>query len=1196
MKPCPSSQHDTGSTDRAIVDHVGTSAGHDSSHGSAHHGEHVHPHVVLCFMLTCIVMGIFTMYALSHIHRLHAVPFTVALFIEGICLGALHSATDGGLGSLSASLDMWLEIDPHLLLYAFLPALLFGDSMCMSWIEFRGCASQCLLLAGPGTVIGCALTGMFMMFVANLGWSSHICLAFGSILAATDPVAVVALLKEMGVDKTLTMQIMGESLMNDGVAIVIWTMFFQMSKGATYTIGEIILFFLQLAAGGVFMGGVFGIVTLYAIAKASDKLQHHDHLIQLALTLSCAYLSFFIGEAELHVSGVLACIFAALVLAKQAWPVFCSRDGVEHVWHAIEFIGNTLIFLLAGSIFGQLIVEKAGPSDWWLLIQTWAAMMVIRGTMLVVLYPILSRIGHGLSLKEMLVVWWGGLRGAVGLALALAMKKDPQVDPDTGDQILWLVCGAAGMTMLINAPTCGPLISYLKLSTPPEARERLVAKLRFASAKVTVQICNQMRQWPMFGDHWVDELSLKHYVSALRLRDTLLQQMLCTWNISQRNTTTTSEIAPFEVLGIYFEEWKKLVQSIKMDSHDQHHHKKKAALAPENNDVMTFGKVASNLAGGMKKVGNMVSRSASNVGGPNVGKEKSDGETRSLGMEHFGSGNNKKSSERSTRKSEGKKDRKSVKFGGGRKSTVAVDPNAPVLVHEKRRSRASVHGNLAARKSINDKRKSTIKAARKSNAVNADINLDNPEPPAAKVEAPEPPPIEAAVVIAPEKKKISVQVEPESYQRESIEVEEVSDLVTEKHSKESKASKRAYQSTVQIQSTTGVVASSPSARQTISAGRATVVNTASPWGVGNKNKMGCLEEGSDFDEDDDNDMPGERMKRDFLQNMHVLPPELVKEAFQEHYDQFDAEEILNEHSDKLSGKWQVDLKHGRDEQEMDGDMGTGKTTSKPSLKVEMYPNELKVERELFLSMLRSEYWAQMSAGRLPDNSTAGKKLLASVDAALDEARIALLDWNDIMNKIMLTAPPETISGKLVRRIKELWGDLNHLSAMGVGFKKYVPVRANGVTFDAFCPVCFVDAHLATQEKMADGGVLGRLTPARVHVLLESLSEVAQVWRFLDEHLTPEAIKTVRTKQLALSVLTKQRSVVTDWMTAGIVLPGEAEQLLECVHHDFEALEDDGPFSDDEEDSDDDDDWDAPQRQTVGAGDDDTMDNICERDY
>lgn len=260
-------------------------------------------------MFVGLSLGAVTQYILSQ--RFPSVPFTAVMLIEGILIAFIFELAKkhrGGLGELSASITMWSEIDPHLLLFAFVPALLFGDAMALDTHIFFKCLTQCLLLAGPGVLFGTFVTGACAKYILPYGWGWELSLIFGSILSATDPVAVVALLKSLGASPTLTMQITGESLLNDGTAIVVFNLFFNMYHDATkteyetYTATEIIIYFFRLALGGVAVGIAFGLVTVWFIQRASHKTKPEDSTTQLLLTLCCAYLSFYVGEEICEVS------------------------------------------------------------------------------------------------------------------------------------------------------------------------------------------------------------------------------------------------------------------------------------------------------------------------------------------------------------------------------------------------------------------------------------------------------------------------------------------------------------------------------------------------------------------------------------------------------------------------------------------------------------------------------------------------------------------------------------------------------------------------------------------------------------------------------------------------------------------------------------------------------------------------------
>lgn len=413
------------------------------------------------------------------------IPYTVLLFLVGVLMGYTyrHTKEDNYLGTLTYSIELWSTMDPHLMLFSFLPALLFGDSMGINWHDFKRTAAQCFLLAGPGVLLGTFFMYLPAKYVLPYGWELNECAAFASILAATDPVAVVGLLKEMGASRTLTMQIAGESLLNDGMAIVVWLVFYDLIDGKKFSTGGVIGSLFQLALGGIVFGVFIGIIALYWVAAASDKLNHSHHLIQVALTVTVAYLAFFIGENELKVSGVLSTLFAALVLGRTAWPLFCSQEGIEHVWHAIEFFGNTVLFVLTGVVF-ELAFESTEWKDLGWLMVLYVLAMVSRGLMILILYPFLNMVTHShaaqTSWKECLVMTWGGLRGAVGLALAMATKETlhQRGRQRVGDLMVFFVGGIAGLTLLINATTCGILLKKLGLTKPFMARTHLLKSLQ----------------------------------------------------------------------------------------------------------------------------------------------------------------------------------------------------------------------------------------------------------------------------------------------------------------------------------------------------------------------------------------------------------------------------------------------------------------------------------------------------------------------------------------------------------------------------------------------------------------------------------------------------------------------------------------------------------------------------------------------
>eukprot|EP00931_Biecheleriopsis_adriatica_P058425 TRINITY_DN34775_c0_g1_i1.p1 TRINITY_DN34775_c0_g1~~TRINITY_DN34775_c0_g1_i1.p1 ORF type:complete len:1179 (+),score=197.98 TRINITY_DN34775_c0_g1_i1:60-3596(+) len=456
--------------------------------------------------VVALLVGALT-YQFLH-HYAPWMPYTLAIMIEGFLMDALAyqsrpfpdlntflicPTTSAPLNmpqngveilpqmcnSMQLSMDMWASIDGHLLLFIFLPVLLFGDSFGLNAHLFQKTFWQSLLLACPGVLLGTAVGGVFAYYLLPYGWSLNLSMAFGAILAATDPVAVVALLKSVGASDVLTMQITGESLMNDGTAMVMFTLFFNMHMGwVDYDAASVIGFFAKMTIASPAMGVAIGLLGYWWMSSASQKHSHADSTIQTTVTVGIAFLAFYVSEWEIQMSGVLATISAGLVLAKYAWPIVADPGSLENVWHAFEYFGNTLIFFIAGVLTRRALwndVIQGADYGWCVL--TYVMMMALRAVMMVLCYPILKRLGYGTSLMDAGFMVWGGLRGAVGLALAVFVRSALiQVDPAAAGQIFFMVAGLAFLTLLVNATTSGPILRKTGMAGITDSKRKLLAQ------------------------------------------------------------------------------------------------------------------------------------------------------------------------------------------------------------------------------------------------------------------------------------------------------------------------------------------------------------------------------------------------------------------------------------------------------------------------------------------------------------------------------------------------------------------------------------------------------------------------------------------------------------------------------------------------------------------------------------------------
>jgi sodium/hydrogen exchanger 10/11 len=410
----------------------------------------------------------------------HKLPYTVVLFALGLLATLAHKAMESSMENLELvdrTYEMWMDIDSHLLIFTMLPVLLTGDAMSIDTSVAKRVFSQCIWLAGPGVCVGAFGTAIFLNLY--LGWDFLVCLTCGSILCATDPVAVVGLLKELGASPTLTVQIQGESLLNDGTAMVLFNVAYNMLKGEDHDAKSITIYMIYMVGCSWFLGMVIGAFFSSWIKAAGNRLEHHSNMIQISLTLCCAYGSFVLAEGVLGVSGVLSTVAAALMLADNIWVSVVNVSAMHEVWHTFEYIGNTLIFFLAGCLSGKSLWLIKGEDVLHLLV-IYVVLVVIRAIIMFASRPVLRLLSADrtpVSAADAAVMTWGGLRGAVGLALSITVMRDRaenNIDEDEANLVFFFTAGIAFLTLMINATTCPTLVNSLGIAKCPESKNKVL--------------------------------------------------------------------------------------------------------------------------------------------------------------------------------------------------------------------------------------------------------------------------------------------------------------------------------------------------------------------------------------------------------------------------------------------------------------------------------------------------------------------------------------------------------------------------------------------------------------------------------------------------------------------------------------------------------------------------------------------------
>ena len=394
-----------------------------------------------------------------------SIPYAVLLAAVGCALGGavgllIDGARQGLLGdTLRAFAGFGMTADAFL--YIFLPALLFETALNVDVRRLTDEIAPVLLLAVIGVLVSTAIVGLALWPIAG-GVPLVGCLLLGAILATTDPVAVVAIFRDIGAPRRLSTLVEGESLFNDAAAIALFTLLAAMLTGERET-GPLHAFeeFLRDFAGGLVFGYVAGRIACLLLPMLRDH-----RLAETTLTLAFAYLTFVLGERYVDVSGVVATVTAGLVVSSQGRRRLSpsSWDNLARSWEQIGFWATSLIFLLAAMAAPGLLAH-ADLNDLLLLGVVIAAAIAARALTLFGLLPLLSavRLAQKVETSQKLVILWGGMRGAVSLALALAATENAELPYEIRQFVGVLATGFVLFTLFAMAPTLRPLMRILGL-------------------------------------------------------------------------------------------------------------------------------------------------------------------------------------------------------------------------------------------------------------------------------------------------------------------------------------------------------------------------------------------------------------------------------------------------------------------------------------------------------------------------------------------------------------------------------------------------------------------------------------------------------------------------------------------------------------------------------------------------------------
>eukprot|EP00927_Polykrikos_kofoidii_P017109 TRINITY_DN17769_c0_g3_i2.p1 TRINITY_DN17769_c0_g3~~TRINITY_DN17769_c0_g3_i2.p1 ORF type:complete len:1276 (-),score=313.83 TRINITY_DN17769_c0_g3_i2:105-3932(-) len=434
-------------------------------------------HIALLFFFMSLAIGSVLLMLLPKYCPL--LPYTCALWLTGLFISLFHEFCKRSgspvWATWSESVDMWASINPYTVFYTLLPPLIFGEAMRMNPRNVAQCFMQVFILAVPGVIIGTVLMGYFCYTFLPSEWSWNVSMLFGAVISATDPVAVVALFSTLGVSKRLSMLVSGESLLNDGTVIVLFVLLLKVIKGGPLDWQTVTFWIGWMTLVAVATGFILGGLGCLLIMLCAEEGYYSDAMIQVVVTLVLGFMTFFAAESELSTSGVVTTVTAGLCIAYAARQRFVSRETVSTVWEAVEFVANTVIFLLAGLLFGTQVMERLSAIDFHdlhMLVVLYLTMMLVRAIMVLLIWIPMNLCGKEVSWKEAVVMIWCGLRGAVSLCMATIVEADPK---NKASNFIFYCGGCAALTCLINATTTGALLKSLGFTETAQHKKRFIS-------------------------------------------------------------------------------------------------------------------------------------------------------------------------------------------------------------------------------------------------------------------------------------------------------------------------------------------------------------------------------------------------------------------------------------------------------------------------------------------------------------------------------------------------------------------------------------------------------------------------------------------------------------------------------------------------------------------------------------------------
>jgi NhaP-type Na+/H+ or K+/H+ antiporter len=407
-------------------------------------------------------------------------PSSLYYFILGIILAAWAKLSTPTVLYGNVFVSIATDFDPDVIFFVLLPIIIFDASSNVNWNVFKKASINGIWLGSVGVLLFIFITfGIFQRLLEGVpGWTVSASVLLAAILSATDPVPVLDALESVGAPPQLAGLIDGEALLNDGSAFVAVEIFLGVVIGEVTNAGQGVQIFFLLAVGGPSWGLLIGLLLFFAV-----KISRGNPYIESGFVLTSIWASYFIGELLFNVSGILSVTFLGFTIASTTkYHLSPEANSIrEATLELLTYWAEMLIIILAGSIFAGIVFPDpltgepglaTEPTSWALLFVIFFVIQAARAIVVTVSYPLLSRNGYGLNVKEGIFLAYAGLRGVDTLALALVVEEEirmllsPEVpaeerlDPNLLNVANYINFFLAGAVMLSSAVN-GYLAEYV---------------------------------------------------------------------------------------------------------------------------------------------------------------------------------------------------------------------------------------------------------------------------------------------------------------------------------------------------------------------------------------------------------------------------------------------------------------------------------------------------------------------------------------------------------------------------------------------------------------------------------------------------------------------------------------------------------------------------------------------------------------